>query len=351
MNSAPPVYTVAEIAATAPDLALDDNGVPRTACYGVALTASAGDAEVAAAAETIRDSLPIAVGLLGDGDEVAPDLLDALDLTFAPLSAAMTAAPEVVAAPDPAEALTVLAEAIAARPQASVVLSRLLRATAELDVSAGLAAEAAAYSTLLAGNEYGGWLAARGGPRQVERSPDPVVVERQGDELTITLNRSERRNALDATMREALVEALAVAHAAPEVSVALRGTGPDFSSGGDLDEFGSALDPVSAYLVRLARHPGWLIDTARDRVTAYVHGGCIGAGIEIPAFAGRVVAAPDTYVVLPEVSMGLVPGAGGTVSIARRIGRWRTAWLALTGVRLEADRALGWGLVDEVCSR
>jgi enoyl-CoA hydratase/carnithine racemase len=46
--------------------------------------------------------------------------------------------------------------------------------------------------------------------------------------------------------------------------------------------------------------------------------------------------------------MGLIPGAGGTVSITKRIGRWRTAWLALSGARLDAATALAWGLVDEV---
>jgi enoyl-CoA hydratase/carnithine racemase len=128
----------------------------------------------------------------------------------------------------------------------------------------------------------------------------------------------------------------------------LRGEGPDFSSGGDLDEFGSAVDVVSAYLVRLDRHPGWFIHQVRDRVTAQLHGGCIGAGIELPAFASQVVATPDTFVALPEVSMGLIPGAGGTVSITKRIGRWRAAWLALTGARITADTALAWGLVDEI---
>jgi enoyl-CoA hydratase/carnithine racemase len=46
--------------------------------------------------------------------------------------------------------------------------------------------------------------------------------------------------------------------------------------------------------------------------------------------------------------MGLVPGAGGTVSVPRRIGRWRAAWLMLTGTRLDAGTALRWGLVDEI---
>jgi enoyl-CoA hydratase/carnithine racemase len=46
--------------------------------------------------------------------------------------------------------------------------------------------------------------------------------------------------------------------------------------------------------------------------------------------------------------MGLVPGAGGSVSVPRRIGRWRAAWLMLTGDRLPAATALPWGLVDEI---
>ena len=62
-----------------------------------------------------------------------------------------------------------------------------------------------------------------------------------------------------------------------------------------------------------------------------------------------MIAAPDTRMALPEIGMGLVPGAGGTVSIVRRIGRWRTAWIALTGERpVEVERALQWGLVDEI---
>jgi enoyl-CoA hydratase/carnithine racemase len=153
---------------------------------------------------------------------------------------------------------------------------------------------------------------------------------------------------MDWRLREALVEALAVAVADPAVTVELAGDGPDFCSGGDLDEFGSAADVTAAYLVRLDRHPGWLIDRLRDRVRVRLHGACIGAGIEMQAFAGLLTCTGDTYFALPEVGMGLIPGAGGTVSIPRRIGRWRTAWMALTGERVDAMTAHGWGLVDEL---
>ena len=63
---------------------------------------------------------------------------------------------------------------------------------------------------------------------------------------------------------------------------------------------------------------------------------------------GRVTAAADTWFRLPELGFGLIPGAGGCVSLVRRIGRQRTAWLAISGERIDAATALAWGLVDSV---
>ena len=68
------------------------------------------------------------------------------------------------------------------------------------------------------------------------------------------------------------------------------------------------------------------------------------------AFTDWIVAAPDTRIALPEISLGLIPGAGGTVSLTHRIGRLRTAWLAFSGQTIEAATALEWGLVDELGS-
>ena len=91
------------------------------------------------------------------------------------------------------------------------------------------------------------------------------------------------------------------------------------------------------------------LDAAWTR-EARVHGPCAGAGIELAAFAGTVVAEAGTTFRLPEVGMGLIPGAGGTVSIPRRIGRWRTLYLALTGQPLDVATALAWGLADRRAS-
>jgi len=87
-----------------------------------------------------------------------------------------------------------------------------------------------------------------------------------------------------------------------------------------------------------------------DRYVVRLHGACIGAGIELPAFAARVEATSDAWFQLPEVGMGLIPGAGGCVSIPRRIGRQRTNELAITGRKLSVQEALDWGLVDAIVS-
>ena len=177
-----------------------------------------------------------------------------------------------------------------------------------------------------------------------------MAVARSGDRLEITLVRPHARNALDARMRDELWDAFQIALADPSLQVRWRGDGPAFSSGGDLDEFGSRPDPATAHLVRLARSLGSVVHELADRITVELHGACFGSGIELPAFAGRVVAAPDTAIALPELALGLIPGAGGTVSLPRRIGRHRTLLLALTGRTLDARTALEWGLVDEVGS-
>jgi enoyl-CoA hydratase/carnithine racemase len=131
----------------------------------------------------------------------------------------------------------------------------------------------------------------------------------------------------------------------------VRGDGPSFCSGGDLAEFGTAAGPVEAHVLRLARSLAALMNRLAPRLVVALHGACVGAGIELPAFARRVVAADDVSVRLPELGLGLVPGAGGTVSIRRRIGRARLLDMLLTGAALDAATARSWGLVDEVVPR
>ncbi|MGN7226385.1 enoyl-CoA hydratase/isomerase family protein [Dietzia maris] len=290
--------------------------------------------------------LVLGSGTDGDLDSDAVDL-DAVDLVVAPRESSAAARCEVVGVADVDAAVEAVSRAVAEWPLAAVALARLLPHVVEADVDHGLALESRTFSALLAGPEFAAWLAARGGPRP-PGDPHRVQLERVGDDLTITLDRPARRNAYDAVMRDALLEGLEIARLDPGVHVTLRGVGPDFCAGGDLDEFGTAQDLDFAHETRLAANPGAVIHTLRDRVTVQVHGNAVGSGIEIAAFAGHVRAGADARFRLPEVAMGLIPGAGGTVSLSRRIGRHRLLWWALSGAVLDATTAHRWGLVDEL---
>lgn len=250
---------------------------------------------------------------------------------------------------EPAE-LTPVLDAVRGCPLASLALVQLLRHGVALDLHEALVAESLVYSTLQAGPEFGAWWRERPEPRPRRPNLAPaVLVERSGPRLSLRLNRPEKRNAFSKEMRDGLVEALRVARVDPSLEeIVLRGAGPSFCSGGDLDEFGTFPDPATAHAVRSARHPARWMAACAGRVRVELHGACVGAGIELPAFAARVVADPGAFFQLPEVGMGLVPGAGGTASLPRRIGRQRTAWLALSRERVDAETALAWGLVDEV---
>ncbi|MFD9502967.1 enoyl-CoA hydratase/isomerase family protein [Streptomyces sp. NPDC060035] len=307
--------------------------------------------EITAAAARAADSLPLTVGVATR--QPPPRLRPLLDaLTFTLVGHHLDAeARQLVRVPDPWKEYAALAEAVARRPRAAMALGQLLRGAPPTGTLAGLAAEAATYSMLLGGEEFAAWLSARPAPRPVVVDADrPFVRLRRTDaELSLVLDRPERRNAFGFRMREELYGALEVAALDTTVErVELAGEGPVFCSGGDLAEFGQARDLVAAYLVRLDRAPWRLLDRLRDRVTVRVQGAAVGAGIEMAAFAGRVVAAPQTFFALPEMEMGLVPGAGGTVSVPRRIGRWRAAWMMVSGARVGAGTALRWGLVDAI---
>lgn len=234
-------------------------------------------------------------------------------------------------------------------PIAATSLVQLLRGAERRSMDDGLQLESALYSTLQAGPEFARWRNSREVRRRPPVDEPAVLVERDDDTLVISLNRPHVHNALDARMRDALLEALDLARTDPDIRVVeLSGVGSSYSSGGDLDEFGSFHDPASAHLVRTAAAIGPVLAGLGERVHVRLHGACYGSGIELPAFALRVSVDADTRIALPDVALGLIPGAGGTWSLPQRIGRHRTALMALTGDEITAATAAEWGLVDDL---
>lgn len=292
----------------------------------------------------------IRIGLTTDVDD--DDELD--DATFT-LSEAATDDPRVVTVASIAETLALLTDRCERRPQTAAVCDDVLRGfDPDASTFSGVITESLAYSTLQAGAEFARWLDERG-PATVPQLPDPVQANRDGNTLHVRFNRPQRHNAFSTDARAALLEALEVARLDSSVDeVVLGGNGRSFCSGGDLAEFGSFADPVAAHLARTRYSPALVLDelTARlgRRCRAHVHGQVLGSGLEMACFCGWVSCDPDAKLGLPELELGLIPGAGGTVSITRRIGRWRTAYLVLSGRTIDPTTALSWGLVDEIVS-
>jgi Enoyl-CoA hydratase/isomerase len=248
------------------------------------------------------------------------------------------------------KALAGIARNIAAAPIAAMVLIQHLRASAGLSPAQALTAESFAYATVQSGPEFRRWHRAHASPAaQPTHRGNPLLIVREGEVLRITLNSPARRNAIGVEMRDALVEALELALIDPRIkSVEIGASGACFSSGGEVGEFAQVSDSATAHWIRTLRLPARSVMQLADRLWVRVNGAAIGAGVEIACFAKRVTATTDAWFQLPELKYGLIPGAGGTVSLPRRIGRQRTAYMALSMRRVPASTALRWGLVDAI---
>lgn len=262
-------------------------------------------------------------------------------------SAAARCADAVVESP---QELALMLQRIAAQPQAATVLVQVLRTIESLPVPEALTVESLAYATLQTGEEHQRWLRQRATPAPVAQDEGPALLSsREDGVLRLVLNRPASDNAYSVELRDALVEActlVALDASIRQVKVTARGR--CFCSGGALAEFGQVPSPADGHLIRSRLSPARLILSSPERYHFHVHTACIGSGIEIPACAGYLTAASRTLFWLPELAMGLIPGAGGCVSISRRIGRRRTAYLVLMNKKIDARKALAWGLIDAI---
>jgi enoyl-CoA hydratase/carnithine racemase len=230
-------------------------------------------------------------------------------------------------------------------PQAATLLITMTRS------GATFAHESWVYSLLQAGREHRRWLRDLA-PSTTNFSDDGerVRLSLERDIGVIELVRPQSHNAYDSQMREAFCDAIDAAVAAGARALGICAAGPSFCSGGDLHEFGTLRDPVSAHFIRVTRSVAARLDALTIPTVVAIHGWSIGAGFELASFADYVLAADDTQLRLPEIGMGLIPGAGGTVGIPRRIGRKAFLDIALSGSDVTASEALALGFVNELVS-
>jgi len=175
-----------------------------------------------------------------------------------------------------------------------------------------------------------------------------VEVHHEDGLATVTLARSEKRNAMSSAMSGAVADAFRTLSNEPDLRVVLLdGAGPSFCAGADVREM-AALEPASAEtFIRGLHHAIAAVMECPVPVVAAIQGACVGAGLELVAGADLRVAAVDARFAMPEVLVG-VPSVIEAALLPRLIGRGRAARLVLTGEVVDAATAERWGLVEEV---
>lgn len=170
----------------------------------------------------------------------------------------------------------------------------------------------------------------------------PITTERRGPVLILWID-SPPVNALGAAVRSALAQAISNANQAASVrSIVLLARGRTFPAGADISEFGKA--PVDPQLPELCD----LIEANAKPVVVGLHGTALGGGLELALAAHARVALADARVGLPEVALGILPGAGGTQRLPRLIGAEQALRLMISGKPIPAVEALALGILDKV---
>lgn len=175
-----------------------------------------------------------------------------------------------------------------------------------------------------------------------------LIVTRHGRVLQLTLNRPQARNALNNALLEQLATALESAATDGGISVCvIAGNDRFFAAGADLNEM--AEKDLPATLNDIRPHLWARINAFSKPLIAAVNGYALGAGCELAMLCDVIVAGDNARFGLPEITLGIIPGAGGTQRLIRSVGKSLASKMVLTGESITAQQALQAGLVSDVC--
>jgi enoyl-CoA hydratase/carnithine racemase len=184
----------------------------------------------------------------------------------------------------------------------------------------------------------------------VIKQSEEVIVERRDDIAIVTLNRPKAINAFNDAVRKAVREIFRALNEDHQIAViVLTGAGDrGFCVGADIKE---PQESLSALEHRKRLMPfSWIesLDRSEKPVVAALHGYCLGGGLELAMACDIRIAAKNTQFGLPETTLGLIPGGGGTQRLPRLIGLSRALDMLITGDRVNAEEAYRIGLVTRL---
>ncbi|NHM25768.1 enoyl-CoA hydratase/isomerase family protein [Desulfofundulus sp. TPOSR] len=181
-------------------------------------------------------------------------------------------------------------------------------------------------------------------------SYETIKLECNRGVAIITLNRPEKLNSLNYTLSRELRDCMESLEKDNQLRVVvITGAGRAFSAGADIEQLRSFATPdeIVTFCRSIARLVSYIEDFPRP-VIAAVNGPALGGGCEICLACDFRVAAEAATFGLPEIKLGLTPGAGGTQRLVRFVGPARAKELLLTGRTISAAEAMSWGLIDKV---
>ena len=178
-----------------------------------------------------------------------------------------------------------------------------------------------------------------------------VLSEKRGQVQLLTLNRPEKRNALNMALRAAILDALARAAADSDVRVVVfTGAGDKaFVAGADISEF-EGRTPVDQYRVMTGPSIYDAMEKFPKPIIAAINGFCLGGGMELALACDFRIASATARFGQPEVNLGILPGGGGTQRLPRVVGLGAALQMILTGEMIDANEAHRIGLVQEIAA-
>jgi enoyl-CoA hydratase len=178
-----------------------------------------------------------------------------------------------------------------------------------------------------------------------------IVLEKQNGIARITINRPEKRNALNRATRLELIEALKDVENDPLVKVLiLSGAGgKSFIAGSDLTDL-STFGPLEMqeFLATLAQGLYTRFEELEKPVIAMINGFCLGGGLELAMACDIRIASDTSKFGQPEILLGIIPGGGGTQRLARLVGVGKAKELIFTGKLIDAQEALRIGIINQI---